>query len=35
LRLDAEDVQRALDERDARIADLESRLEALSRQAHD
>lgn len=32
LRLDAEDVQRALDQRDARIAELESRLEALSRQ---
>ncbi|MEI2677751.1 MAG: hypothetical protein V9G29_07775 [Burkholderiaceae bacterium] len=35
LRLDAEDVQRALDERDARIADLESRLKALQRQTHD
>ena len=35
LRLDAEDVQRALDERDARLADLESRLKALQRQAQD
>ena len=35
LRLDAEDVQRALDERDARIADLESRLKALQRQPQD
>ncbi len=35
LRLDAEDVQRALDERDARIADLESRLKALQGQAQD
>ena len=35
LRLDADDVQRALDERDARIADLESRLKALQRQAQD
>lgn len=35
LRLDAEDVQRALDERNARIADLESRLKALQRQTHD
>lgn len=35
LRLDAEDVQRALDERDARIADLESRLKALPQQAQD
>jgi uncharacterized protein len=35
LRLDAEDVQRVLDERDARIADLESRLKALQRQAQD
>jgi uncharacterized protein len=35
LRLDAEDVQRALDERDARIAELESRLKALQRQAQD
>ncbi len=33
LRLDAEDVQRALHERDARIADLESRLQALQVQA--
>lgn len=35
LRLDADDVQRALDERDARIADLESRLKALQRQTKD
>ncbi len=35
LRLDADDVQRALDERDARIADLESRLKASPRHAHD
>lgn len=35
LRLDAEDVQRALDERDARIAELESRLKALQGQAQD
>ena len=35
LRLDAEDVQRALDERNARIADLESRLKALQRQTPD
>ena len=35
LRLDADDVQRALDERDARIADLESRLKALQPLAHD
>ncbi len=35
VRLDAEDVQRLLDERDARIARLESRLKALSRSAHD
>lgn len=33
LRLDADDVQRALDQRDARIADLESRLKALSQRA--
>jgi uncharacterized protein len=33
LRLDAEDVQRALDERDARIAELESRLKTLQGQA--
>jgi predicted pyridoxine 5'-phosphate oxidase superfamily flavin-nucleotide-binding protein len=33
LRLDADDVQRALDQRDARIAELESRLKALSPQA--
>ena len=33
LRLDADDVQRALDQRDARIAELESRLNAL--QAKD
>ena len=35
LRLDADDVQRALDARDARIADLESRLKALQPQAQD
>lgn len=35
LQLDADEVQRALDERDARIADLESRLGALPRQAPD
>ncbi|QQS14431.1 MAG: pyridoxamine 5'-phosphate oxidase family protein [Rhodospirillales bacterium] len=33
LRLDADDVQRALDQRDARIAELESRLVVLARQA--
>ena len=35
LRVDAEDVQRALDARDARIAELESRLKALQGQAPD
>lgn len=35
LRLDADDVQRALDARDVRIADLESRLKALQPQAQD